>query len=257
MSTSSTPSTPSVSGRGRETRLLLLVIAVAVGMLLVLAQFQYPSPDRTVASPLVGPIERLAARATFEELALIMADLSSRVQPAMTVLTLERIPPTPPRRGAAPPAPTEQRIVTALRVDATSAVAHLPPGFRVVQPAGAEIATVDPERGLVLVRVADAPFTDMGPIAQGIGGPGYVAVFDGARGGPAVRPVFLGRVDSFEDARWTHPVLSVGGDPHLGAGALVYTLDGRLVGMTIPDGPGVAIARVPALLAAVEALRLR
>jgi hypothetical protein len=254
----STPNTPSVSGRGRETRLLLLVIAVAVAMLLVLAQFQYPSPDRAVAAPLAGPIERLAARATFEELALIMADLSSRVQPAMTVLTIERIPPPPPRRGVAPPpAPIDQRVITALRVDASSAVAHLPAGFRVVQPEGVEIAKHDPERGLVLVRVPDAPFTDMGPIAQGIGGPGYVAVFDGARGGPAVRPVFIGRVDSFPDTRWTHPILSVGGDPHLGAGAFIYTLDGRLVGMTIPDGAGVAITRVPALLAAVEALRLR
>lgn len=251
-------STPTVSGRGRETRLLLLVIAVAVGMLLVLAQFQYPAPDRAVASPLAGPIERLAARATFEELALIMADLSSRVEPAMTVLTLERIPPPPPRRGAAPAAvPTEQRIVTALRVDATSAVAHLPAGFRVVQPADVEIAREDADHGLVLVRVPEAPFTDMGPVAQAIGGPGYVAVFEGARGGPAVRPVFLGRVDSFEDARWTQPILSVGGDPQLGPGAFIYTLDGRLVGMTIPDGPGVAIARVPALLAAVEALRIR
>jgi hypothetical protein len=250
-------STPSVSGRGRETRLLLLVIAVAVGMLLVLAQFQYPRPDRAVASPMPGPIERLAARATFEELALIMADLSSRVAPAMTVLTLERIPP-PPRRGVAPPPESmERRIVTALRVDATSAVAHLPAGFRVVQPADAEVAKTDTDRGLVLVRVPEAPFVDMGPVAQAIGGPGYVAVFEGARGGPAVRPVFLGRVDSFEDALWTQPVLSVGGDPQLGAGAFIYTLDGRLVGMTIPDGPGVAIARVPALLAAVEALRLR
>lgn len=254
----SSPNAPSVSGRGRETRLLLLVIAVAVGMLLVLAQFQYPSPDRAVTSPLPGPIERLAARATFEELALIMADLSSRVQPAMTVLTLEKIPPPPPRRGAPPsPAPTELRIVTALRVDGSSAVAHLPEGFRVVQPEDAEPAKSDPERGLVLVRVPDAPFTGMGPVAQGIGGPGYVAVFEGSRGGPAVRPVFIGRVDSFDDALWTQPILSVGGDPQLGAGAFIYTLDGRLVGMTIPDGPGVAIARVPALLAAVEALRLR
>ncbi len=250
--------TPSVSGRGRETRLLLLVIAVAVVMLLVLAQFQYPAPDRAVTSSISGPIERLAARATFEELALIMADLSSRVQPALTVLTLERIPPPPLRRGVTPPAASaERRLVTALRVDATTAVAHLPAGFRVVEPADAEPAKIDVERGLVLVRVPEAPFTDMGPVALAIGGPGYVAVFEAARGGPAVRPVFLGRVDSFEDTRWTQPILSVGGDPQLDAGAFIYTLDGRLVGMTVADGSGVAITRVHALLAAVEALRLR
>jgi hypothetical protein len=254
-------STPSVSGRGRETRLLLLVIVVAVAVLLVLAQFQYPAPDRIVASPMAGPIERLAARATFEELALIMGDLSTRVQPAMTVVTVERIPPpaAPARRGAkpVPPQPTERRIVAALRIDTNLAVAHLPEDFRVVPGPGIEVATEDPARRLVLVRVPDAPFTGLGPIAQGIGGPGYVAVFEGARGGPAVRPLFIGRVDSFDDANWTQPLLSVGGDPQLNAGAFIYTLDGRLVGMTMPDDPGVAITRVPALLAAVEALRVQ
>lgn len=251
-------SVPSVSGRGRETRLLLLVIVVATVVLVVLAQFQYPAPVRAVASPLAGPIERLAARATFEELALIMGDLSARVQPGMTVLTLERASVPRARRGGAPETATaDQRIVTALRVDATSVVAHLPAGFRVVPSSDNEVVRHDPARGLVLVRVPEAPFTDMGPVAQALGGPGYVAVFEGARGGPAVRPVFLGRVDSFEDARWTQPILSVGGDPQLGAGTFIYTLDGRLVGMTIPDGPGVAIVRVPALLAAVEALRPR
>lgn len=254
-------SAPSVSGSGRETRLLLLVIVVAMAVLLVLAQFQYPAPDRAVATPLAGPIERLAARATFEELALIMGDLSTRVQPAMTVVTLERIPPASPpvRRGAtpAPPTPTERRIVAALRIDTNLAVAHLPAGFRLVPAEGVEVATEDVARQLLLLRVPDAPFTGFGPTAQGIGGPGYMAVFEGARGGPAARPVFIGRVDSFDDANWTQPLLSVGGDPQLGAGAFIYTLDGRLVGMTVPDSPGVAITRVPALLAAVEALRVQ
>jgi hypothetical protein len=253
-------SAPSVSGRGRETRLLLLVIVVAVAVLLVLAQFQYPAPDRAV-SPLAGPIERLAARATFEELALIMGDLSERVQPALTVVTLERIPPPAPpvRRGVtpAPPTPTERRIVAALRVDINLAIAHLPTGFRVVPTDNIDVATGDPERRLVLIRVPDAPFTGLGPVAQGLGGPGYVAVFEGARGGPAARPLFIGRVDSFDDPKWTQPLLSVGGDPQLSAGAFVYTLDGRLVGITMPDEPGVAITRVPALLAAVEALRVQ
>ena len=254
-------STPSVSGRGRETRLLLLVIVVAVAVLLVLAQFQYPAPDRAVASPLAGPIERLAARATFEELALIMGDLATQVQPAMTVVTLERIPPAvPPVRRGVPPVPlppTERRMVAALRVDLNLAIAHLPTGFRVVPGADVEVATEDADRRLVLLRVPDAPFTGLGPVAQGLGGPGYVAVFEGARGGPAARPLFIGRVDSFDDPRWTQPQLSVGGDPQLSAGAFIYTLDGRLVGMTMPDDPGVAITRVPALLTAVEALRIR
>lgn len=73
------------SGSGRETRLLLLVMVIAVAVLLVLARFRYPVADRVAATPAAGPIERLAARATFEELALIMADLSARVQPTIGV----------------------------------------------------------------------------------------------------------------------------------------------------------------------------
>src|SRR5690606_38698880 len=117
-----------VSGSGRETRILLLVIVVAVAMLLVLAQFRYPGSDRTAVMPIAGPIERLAARATFEELALIMADLSARVQPAMTVITIERVPPKP-----TPAVPAERRLVVALRVGVDIAVAYLPAGFTVVE----------------------------------------------------------------------------------------------------------------------------
>lgn len=230
-------------------------------MLLVLAQFRYPVLDRAAAVPVTGPIERLAARATFEELALIMADLSARVQPSLVVITIEQVPPPapPPRRGAPPadPPPAERRHVAALRVDTDLAVAYMPEGFRVADSAGTESAVVDAPRGLVLVRVPAEPFTSVGPVAPAVGGPGYIAVVEGARGGPAVRPLFLGRVDSFEDPRWTMPLMAVGGDPQLRPGAFIFTLDGRLVGMSVPDAPGVAIARVPALLAAVEALRIQ
>lgn len=247
------------SGSGRETRILLLVIVVAVAMLLVLAQFRYPGADRTAAIPAIGPIERLAARATFEELALIMADLSARVQSSLAVVSIERVPPPAPpaRRGALPedPPPAERRMIAALRVDTDLALAYLPAGFRVADASGIEAVSEDAARELVLLRVSAVPFNGLGTVAPGVGGPGYVAVFEGGRGGPAGRPVFLGRVDSYDDPRWTTPPLSVGGDVPVRAGALVFTLDGRLIGMTAPDGQGVAIVRVAALLAAVEALR--
>jgi len=241
--------------------LLLLVIVVAVAMLLVLAQFRYPSENRTATVPLAGPIERLAARATFEELSLIMADLTARVQGDLAVITITRLPAAPvaARRGGPPPEPEpiERRLVPALRVDSDLAVAYLPDGFEVVETPGVVRATGDPERGLVLVHVDPRAFTAVGPVAPAIGGPGYIAVFEGARGGPAARPVFLGRVDSFGDDRWSVPLLAVGGNPEVRAGMFLYTLDGRLVGMTVPDEVGVAIVRVPALLTAVEALRLQ
>ncbi len=51
--------------------------------------------------------------------------------------------------------------------------------------------------------------------------------------------------------------MAVGGDPQVKAGTFLYTLDGRLIGMAVPDEGGIAIARVPALLAVVEVLRLQ
>ncbi|MDA1307040.1 MAG: hypothetical protein O2917_07245 [Acidobacteria bacterium] len=180
-------STTPVSGSGRETRLLLLVIVVAVAMLLVLAQFRYPVEDRAATVPIAGPIERLAARATFEELSLIMADLTARVQDDLAVITIERRPaaPTTTRRGSAPPEPTpsDRRLVTALRVDSDLGVAYLPEGFVVVETPGLTTASEDPDRRLVLVHIEARTFTAVGPVAPAIGGPGYIAVFEGARGG--------------------------------------------------------------------------
>lgn len=239
MSSSSEP------GSGRETRLLLLVIVVAVAVLLVLARFRYPAPDRAAVVPAAGPIERLAARATFEELALIMADLSARVQSDLVVFAIER----------AAPAPAERRMAVAVRVDVDLALAYLPEGYQVSPSGTITIVADDPLRRLVLLRVPGVPFDGLGSLAPGLGGPGYVAVFEGARGGPSVRPLFIGRVDSFQDVRWVEPVMAVGGHPPLGPGVFVYTLDGRMVGMTIPDETGVSIVRVPSLQAAVEALR--
>lgn len=234
-----------VSGSGRETRILLLVIVVAVAMLLVLAQFRYPGPERAGAVPPVGPIERLAARATFEELALIMADLSERVQDALIVVTLDRVEPNPPDR----------RFVVALRTGASEALVYVPEGYQVAAQAAASVVREDAVRRLALLRVATTSFADFGSVASAVGGPGYLAVFEGSRGGPAVRPVFVDRLDSFDDPHWSVPLLAVGGDPQLRPGALIYTLDGRLVGMAVPDGSSVAVSRVAALMAAMEALR--
>lgn len=250
-------SSPPALGAGRETRLLLLVIIVAVAVLLVLARFRYPSVERVAPAPVVGPIERLAARATFEELSLIMADLTARVQPSLLAITLERVPVvTPARRGAPPPVtPPERRRVAAWRIDVDLAVAYVPAGFTPVDGEGAVVAARDDARSLALLRVPVAPYAGPGPLTQSFGGPSYVAVFEGGRGGAAGRPVFVGRIDTFEDDQWPEPLLAVGGRPGLDAGAFVFTLDGRLLGMTLPDDAGTAIVRASMLQTVVERLR--
>ena len=81
-------STPkAASGRGRETRLLLVTIAVSVGVLLLLARFRFPeAPVSNTVDSAPAPLERLAARAAYDELASTMADLDRRIAPRMTIV---------------------------------------------------------------------------------------------------------------------------------------------------------------------------
>lgn len=257
-------STSSTVGSGRETRLLLLVIVVAVAMLLLLAQFRFPAAESVVVSPAPGPIERLAARATFEDLALIMADVSARVHPSMVSVTLERVPPPPPparnapRQGAVPPEAVETRVIAGIRISPEMALIHLPDQFQVQPADGVALVGADPERRLALVRVpaASAPVSGLTAPAGMPTGPGYVALAEGGRFGAALRPVFIGRFDPVDDTRWTPPPTAIGGEPHLAAGAFVFSLDGRLIGMTIPDTLGLLVVPAPALEAAVRALMI-
>ena len=145
--------------------------------------------------------------------------------------------------------------MAAWRIDVDLAVAYLPEGFVPVEGEGVTSVAVDHARALALLRVPAAPYVGPGPLTQSLGGPSYVAVFEGGRGGAAGRPLFVGRVDSFEDPEWPEPLLAVGGQPNLHPGAFVFTLDGRLLGMTLPDVAGVSIARASAIAAVVERLR--
>jgi hypothetical protein len=68
----------------RETRLLLLTMIVSAAVLGVLAQFRFPDVQRVEAP--AQPLERLAARATFDELAGIIERLDRRIAPSIVVL---------------------------------------------------------------------------------------------------------------------------------------------------------------------------
>jgi len=257
-------STSSTAGSGRETRLLLLVIVVAVAMLLLLAQFRFPAAESVVVSPASGPIERLAARATFEDLALVIADVSARVQPSMVSVILERVPPPPPparktpRQSVAPPEAVETRVAAGIRISSEMVLIHLPDQFQVKPADAVALVAADPERRLALVRVPATTGTVVGLAspAEMPAGPGYVALAEGGRLGAALRPVFIGRFDPVDDIRWTPSPTAIGGEPHIAAGAFVFSLDGRLIGMTIADALGLLVVPAPALEAAATALMI-
>ncbi len=249
---------------GRETRLLLLTLAVSVVMLLVLARFRFPA-ERGVPSlperPPAAPLERLAARATYDELASIVAELERRIAPALVVLQLN------PRgeRGAAPAGQpgTAPEFVPGVRVRPDAVVAMIEPGASVVGIVGSDAVPIveayDPLRALAVVKVppiADAPpgIWERSPRDQLNGR--YVAVVEGTLGGPTLRPTFLGRADPIRDLRWSGPLLVLGGALQTPSGSLVFSLDARLVGMSVFEEGSAAIVPASALLSLVTAMSI-
>lgn len=223
------------AGTRRETRLLLATIAISVGMLLLLARFRYPEEAaRQTVEPAPAPLERLAARATFDELAGIMADLERRILPVISVLTAH---------DAAGPT-----YVPAVRMTPDRAVALLPGDARLKQSNRAPVILMrDVVREFVVVQPA-GPATGAAVPATGIRpGPHYVAAVDVTGGTPAIRPVYIGRTDPAKDPRWSDALMGVAaGRQSMPPGAAVFSLDGAFIGLASVNPRRVTI--VPAMV---------
>jgi serine protease Do len=217
-------------------RLLLATIAVSVGMLLLLARFRFPEEaGRPSASPAPAPLERLAARATFDELAGIMADLERRL--GRTVISLGV-------HGG-----DGVTSVPAVRLTADRAVAILPADRRLVGVDGKgppPIIARDAARDLIVVQTSSSPETVVTfPSAPATPGPRYVAVVEATARATAVRPVYIGRTNLFADPRWAEPILSVEAvQQTLSPGSAVFSLDGSFVGLA--DESGGTVIVIPA-----------
>ncbi|HEY7790196.1 MAG TPA: PDZ domain-containing protein [Vicinamibacterales bacterium] len=228
----------------RETRLLLLTIAVSVGALLLLSRFRFPT-QVPIVTPSPPPLERLAARATYDELADIITQLQARLEPGLVVLHAS----APPPGADLPTAPagavsTAADYLPAVRIDQELTLVRLAPGYRVqsVVGPGAGVPVVlarDPLRQLALVRVpreaGDQPPHWLREQAVATRVPGYFAVAEGGRGGLTLRPLFVSRLDPVNDPRWDRPLLAMGGFADAPAGSFIFTLEGSLVGMVIDD----------------------
>jgi S1-C subfamily serine protease len=230
-------------GGGRETRLLLVTIAVSVATLLLLARFRFPEDGAVRTDPTPAPLERLAGRATFDELASIMADLERRIAPAVTVLEV---------RADAP----GMAYVPALRLTDDRAVALVGKDDQISQPDqdAPPILTRDPARSLVVVQVPSAPDSAVsvrtGAVRQG---PRYIAVVEATRQGPAVRPVYVGRTDIIQDPRGTGALYTVGAAQQtLTEGSAVFSLDGTLIGLAAETAGVITIVPGDALRKIVE-----
>ncbi len=248
----------------RETRLLWLTIAVSLGVLFVLAQFRFPNEGRPAPTP--QPLERLAARATYDELAADVARLERRLSASLVVLRANRTraPEAKSLRqlldrgaGAEPATP----FIPALRIRSDIALALLGPDMAVQGVVGRDdavplVLAADPLRRLAVVRVPEPPagVAWQPPTLEELSAPGYVAAAEGARGGPALRPVFVGRADRFEEPRWATPMLALGSSPIVAEGAFVFSLQGELVGLVVNESGVVAVVPGSGLDAASNAL---
>lgn len=243
-------SAPARAGN-RDTRLLIATLAVSAGMLLILARFRFP--ERAVApeaGPAPAPLERLAARATYDELAGVLGALSRQVAPGIAAF-----------RAGPSGAGNRQVELPAIRLGAERAVALVGAGRSVDDLAGGDVEgvlAVDAPRGLALLKVVPgsaAPLNDA--IAdEDLAAPGYAAAVEMTRGGPAVRPFYFGRVDrEASDPRWGRPLWRFTAVQQMPpAGSAIYLLDGRFVGLGAPDDRGFLVVPGVVLLERAEGL---
>lgn len=226
----------------RENRLLLIVVLASGLSLVLLSRYRFPGEVRTI-NPTPAPLERLAARATFDDLASIIVQLQTRIVPMLRVLRVHStgaagdMPSVskllePPQRAAG-----ESRLVLAWRVRPDLLLAHLGPGDRVDEIVGIDgapkVLGVDPIRLVGLLR---APATREPVLWQEAAPPAmpqYVVVAEATQGGPALRPIFLGRTDPIDDPRWRRPLLALPSTNATQPGSMIFSLDGSIAGMIV------------------------
>ena len=213
----------------RDTRLLILVIAVAVVVLFVLAQFRFPEAEVGLSTVTPAGLDRLAAKSNYDDLALAVQTTLRGVEPSLIVLDIDGVP-----DGSKQP---EQRRALAIRLKDGLAIGALPAGFKITDTA--PFRAIDVTRGLlVALTTDDAPVRPANTVNV-FDGYAYVALVEAARGGPTASPMFIGRVDVQNDARWSGDLLVPGGSTALPVGSFVFLLDGRFVGLVVkvPNGP--------------------
>jgi len=232
---------------GREVRLLALVIVVAVAGLLVLARFRFPGAEIVTVNPAPSPLERLAARPVFEDMAAAVAETTNRLLPALGVAEFDHPQERPSRKS--PPVPRVPVLVPTLRARADVSVAYAPSGL-LLRAAGSAQPRIDSQHELAWIPPtgddageahASQEVVDLRSGVPTFAGSSFVIVVEAGVTGAAARPVFIPRVDQVPDDRWSAPLLRIGGQPQILVGSFLFTLDGHLIGIVVPQDTGMAI----------------
>jgi len=247
-----------VSSRGprRETRLLVVTIVVSALMLFLLARYRFPQGSAATAPQApTQPLERLAASATYDELASILRGVDRQVSSSIITVTT-----VADSANAAEDASTG--VVPAVRIGDSRAVALPGSSRRIVQQPGRySVVASDSPHGIALLQVpaSDSASVPRLAVMETLPpAPGYLAAIEATPNGPAVRPLYFGRLDRVNDPRWNEPILRFSAlQQMLPSGAAVFTLDARFIGVGFPDDRAFLVVPAAALLVEAEQLGLR
>jgi hypothetical protein len=242
------PIRPRVS---RETRLLFTTVLVSIVALWVLARIRFPDRPAT-PNPVPTLLTQLAVRPRFEELAASVAELESRVLPALFPLEVDR------QTASEAFPPHGQRFVPALRVRNDVVVALLGQAATVTIPQHSPppaILARHMASGLAVIQVPPAAAPVLPAWSpQRLQYPRYFIVSDVSPEGASLRPVFVGALSRVTSVRWSESIWAAPAGSNLGPGVFVFTTDGTLAGLAIEHEGQPAILPAEGLMRAAERL---
>jgi S1-C subfamily serine protease len=219
----------------RETRLLVVTIAVSVGVLLLLAQFRFPEDSVSPAEAAPAPLERLAARAAYDELASTMADLERRIVPRLITFRIRTDGPS-----------AEFGLAARVTADRALSVLPAPQGVDSSAAQAPLVLSRDLVRDLAVLQVPTAEDSILSPRTGTRTGPRYIALAEATAHGVVLRPVYIGRSAATHDPGTDTPLISLSGLQHpVRRGDAVFSLDGGFIGLVHQGEAGEATV-VPA-----------
>ena len=194
----------------RDSRLLAVVILIAVVVLVVLVRLRFPQREWGPAAVTPSPLERLAARATYDDLAAAVHTALQRVEPALVTVTIEPdSASTKTTRGEATAAGPDNRSRVAVRLGDDWAIVHVPRGFHLASMGDSfTVREVNQAREVAMFSGPLRSSEDKEPsgLAE-LAGFAYVCVVEPTPDGPTATPMFIGRVRTLFDERWNDSVL--------------------------------------------------
>jgi hypothetical protein len=228
----------------RETRNLLIAACVSLLALWGLARLRFP--DRpAVVNPISPVLTQLSAPPVFAELAAEVVRVRTRLGEALVAVEV------------ATESPWNVAYRPALRIRPDAAAVLLQAGEP--EALASRLLAFDPATALALVQVqrsATAP-----PVVPWIPAraesPRYVMMTTASRAGVALQPLFVSALTSVPTPAWSGPLYLMPRGADIPPGALLFSVEGELVGMAVVEGDRVAIVPGDILLADAQRVQAR